>query len=286
VARIRRSPRCVALLATLALSVLADSAAAQTPADDFKQSCSSCHTIGGGPLTGPDLKDVSKRKDRAWLVKFINDPAGVLASGDPYARKLLAAANNVPMPPVAGMTTDRARTLLDLIEAESAKERSQFAGTALPERPLTDEDIAHGRAIYLGKTRLEQGGPSCIACHAIGGIGGLGGGRLGPDLTKIFEKYGEVRKLGAWLSAPATETMLPTFRDHPLTTDEILGLVAYLRHTAAHEEEDHEPNELIFILLGLAGAVGALVGFNTVWQTRFRGVRRELIESVRRGDTA
>ena len=56
----------------LVLAVLAGIAAAQTPTADFKTSCSSCHTIGGGRLTGPDLKDVGKRKDRAWLVRFIN----------------------------------------------------------------------------------------------------------------------------------------------------------------------------------------------------------------------
>lgn len=268
----------------LASLIFAGAVSAQTPAADFKQSCSSCHTIGGGPLTGPDLKDVSKRRDRAWLVGFILDPAGVIASGDPYAAKLLAAAGGVPMPAVAGMTKDRANALLDLIESESAKEKSAFAGLQLPDRPLTADDVALGRSIFMGTTALKNAGPSCIACHSMGDIGWLGGGTLGPDLTGAFERYGDRRKLGAWLSAPATATMLPTFKDHPLTDDEILGVVAYLQSMAG-ESEDKAPRALVFVLVGLAGAMGALVGFQAIWKDRFRGVRRSLVENARRTST-
>src|SRR5581483_10324354 len=47
---------------------------AQDAAAFFKQNCASCHTIGGGRLTGPDLKDVTARKDRAWFVQFLQGP--------------------------------------------------------------------------------------------------------------------------------------------------------------------------------------------------------------------
>ena len=40
-------------------------ARAEDPATDFKQSCVSCHTIGGGPLVGPDLKNVHEQIGRA-----------------------------------------------------------------------------------------------------------------------------------------------------------------------------------------------------------------------------
>jgi len=274
------------LLAGLSLALLVGTAAAQTPAVDFSQSCKSCHTIGGGPLTGPDLKDVTKRKDRAWLTRFIMDPPGMIASGDPYAKEILAAAAGVTMPPVAGMTKDRAESLLDLIEAESSKEKSQFAGSTVPERPLTEEDLENGRALFLGTTPLKNGGPSCISCHTMGDIGWLGGGTLGPDLTKVFERYTDRRRLGAWLSAPATETMLPTFKDHPLDEEEILGLLAYFKDAAANLEEDHAPHALVFILIGLAGTAAAFVAFNRAWQGRFSGVRRALLEQARKGETA
>jgi cytochrome c2 len=47
--------------------VSAPLATGQTPeaVGFFRQNCTSCHTIGGGRLTGPDLKNVTRQKDRA-----------------------------------------------------------------------------------------------------------------------------------------------------------------------------------------------------------------------------
>ena len=272
-------PALRAILFLPALFFLSGPASGQSPAAFFKQNCSSCHTIGGGRLTGPDLKDVSERQERDWLIRFITDPPAMLASGDAYAKKLLEEARNVPMPLVAGMTKQRASDLLDLIDAESQLEKSQFIGVQLPDRPLTEKDVALGRRLFTGTRRLGNGGAPCISCHTTGSIEWLGGGRLAPDLTKVFEKYEDRRKLGAWLSAPATETMLPTFRDHPMEGEEILALVAFFRDEARTQEEDDAPRELAFVLLGMAGAVVVLVLFNNLWGKRFRGVRRTLVES-------
>ena len=255
---------------------------AQEAARDFKQNCTSCHTIGGGRLTGPDLKDVTKRKDRAWLARFITDPAAMVASGDAYARKLLSEARNVQMPNVAGMSKARANALLDLIEAESKLEKSQFVGIQLSDRPLTADDVALGRRIFTGRARLENGGAACISCHAMGNVGWFGGGRLGPDLTRVFERYEDRRKLGAWLSAPATETMLPTFRNHPLEAEEILALVACFQSVVTDAEDD-APRALILILVGLGGAAATMVIFNAVWRGRFRAVRRPLVQRAATG---
>ncbi len=257
----------------------ASTAEAIDPAKDFKQNCSSCHTIGGGRITGPDLKDVTKRKDRAWLKKFIVDPGGVIDSGDAYALKILEEARNVRMPNVAGMSNERAESILNLIEAESKLEKSQFAGIQISNRPFSQADVDHGRRLFTGEARLKNGGTSCISCHAVGGLGALGGGKLGPDLTKVFERYENRRKLGTWLSAPATETMLPTFRDHPMEAEEILPLVAYFKSAAQTYEEDTAPRGLVFLLLGIGGAVGAVLLLNRFWRRRFRGVRRSLVEA-------
>jgi len=270
----------VLLCAGIVLCV-ANGTFAQDPAQDFKQNCSSCHTIGGGRLTGPDLKNVLERKERDWLLNFIVDPGSVLASGDPYAAKLLEEARGVPMPNVAGMSKARANSLLDLIAAESKLEKSRFAGVQLSDRPMTPEDVRLGRRIFLGETRLKNGGAACMSCHTVGGLGWLGGGRLGPDLTLVFEKYQDRKRLGAWLSAPATETMLPTFKDHPLEAEEILPLIAFFRDAAATGDEDRTATALILVLLGLVGAGGAFSLFGTIWKNRFQGVRRKLVEKAR-----
>jgi mono/diheme cytochrome c family protein len=272
--------RRLTILLTAAF-VLAGTSVAEAidPAKDFKQNCSSCHTIGGGRITGPDLKDVTKRKDRAWLARFIRDPAGMVASGDAYALKLFEEARNVQMPNIAGMTAERVESLLNLIEAESKLEKSQFVGLKISDRPFTAADIERGRRLFTGVDRLKNGGPSCISCHTLGGLGALGGGRLGPDLTKVFERYEDRMKLGMWLSAPATQTMLPTFRDQAIEAEEILPLIAYFQDAAKRHEEDTAPRGLVFLLLGLGGAAGAVLLLNRFWRFRFRGVRRSLVKA-------
>lgn len=251
---------------------------AEDPVTDFKQNCSSCHTIGGGRLVGPDLKDVEKRQERDWLLKFIIDPAGVIDSGDEYAAKLVQEANNARMNPIAGMSRKRAELLLDLVATESQLEKSQFQGVQISMRPFTKEDIALGGQYFTGEKQLLNGGAACISCHDIGGLDAFAGGSLGPDLTKVFERYEDRRKLGTWLSAPATQTMQPTFREHPMEMDEMLALVAYFEHAAKHEQEESTNAPLIFALIGILGAAVLLGAFNRIWAFRFRGVRKPLLQ--------
>ncbi len=127
------------LLAALAL-LLPGLAQAQDTPDYFRQNCATCHTIGGGRLTGPDLQDVSRRKDREWLIGFMMNPKSYIDRGDPYALKILEESRNVPMPVLPGMTRERSENLLDLIEEESKKEESQFKGLQISTKPFTDAD--------------------------------------------------------------------------------------------------------------------------------------------------
>jgi len=239
----------------------------------------SCHTIGGGRLVGPDLKGVTERQDRAWLARFIVDPQTVLASGDAYAIKLREEARGVVMTTIPGISMDQAKELLDLIEAESALEKSQFAGLQISDRPFTADDVRHGRDLFLGHRRLANGGPSCVSCHSVNGIGVLAGGALGPDLNGVFERLNGRRGLMTWMSAPATSTMGAVYGPHPMEAEEeILPLTAYFADLAQSPIESTGAATLIFILLGLAGTAGVLMTFDAVWSGRFRGVRSELVK--------
>jgi mono/diheme cytochrome c family protein len=254
---------------------------AQESADYYRQNCMSCHTIGGGRLTGPDLKNVTERKDRAWLIRFMLDPKGVIDSGDPYAQELLQQSRGVVMPLVAGMNRARAEALLDLIEAESRLEKSQFAGVQISERPFTPRDIELGRELFIGRVPLKNGGASCISCHNTHGLGGLGGGTLAPDLTTVFERYEGRKALATWLTAPATPTMQSVFKQHPLDAEEVLPLVAYFQHTLERSPEDVSTVRLNFVLIGFAGTLLLLGAFDVAWNKRFRAVRRPLVQAKR-----
>jgi mono/diheme cytochrome c family protein len=169
--------------------------------------------------------------------------------------------------------------MLRLIEAESLLEESQFKGLQISTEPFTDTDRARGRNIFLGPQQLEAGGSACISCHSMFDVPALGGGRLGPDLTNIFERLEGRAPLSAWLMAPGTETMQPIFKNHPLSSDEIHALVAYFESTTAERPADPSTSRVTFLLSGLAGAVFGVFFLDAIWKRRFQSVRRSLVEA-------
>jgi cytochrome c2 len=257
---------------------------AQVPADYFRQNCTVCHTVGKGRLIGPDLEGVTKRKDRAWLIKFLQSPQAMIDSGDPYAAQLLKDAHGIAMPNVAGMTPDLASALLDLIEGAPSPAKSELAGVAISDRPFTASDIAIGEQFFRGEQQLANGGPACVSCHTLGTIGGLGGGRLGPDLTQVFDRLGGRKGLGAWLSAPPTQTMQSIFRNHALQPDEILPLLAVIDDASNRSRPADTSSMAKFVLFGFSGMLVGLALLQLAWRGRFRSVRRTIVRAQVRGE--
>ncbi len=260
------------------------SASKQQAADFFQKSCKACHTIGGGRLVGPDLKDVTKRKDRVWLEKFLQNPKAMLDSGDPYALQLQQDSHGIVMPTVSGVTPSMATLLLDMIEEKSGLAAAGGGETGISERPFTEADIALGMALFRGERRFSHEGPACISCHTLGTLDGMGGGRLGPDLTMVYERLGGRKAIGAWMSAPATPTMQAVFKQHPLDPDkEILPLLAVFDNAARYSQPADSGSQVNFLLAGSAGLCVSLTVMGWVWRERLRSVRQNLV-SIARGE--
>jgi protein SCO1 len=64
----------------------------------FKTRCAACHTVGSGDGIGPDLLNVTTRRDHCWVRRYIAEPDRMLAEGDPVAVELFAKYKNVRMP--------------------------------------------------------------------------------------------------------------------------------------------------------------------------------------------
>ena len=259
------------VLALVASAALADEAAIY-----FRQNCTSCHTIGGGRLVGPDLKNVTQRKDRVWLQSFVANPKAKLDAGDPYVLKLKEEARGAVMPNIAGINETISASLLTLIDAESKLAKSQFIGLSIGDQPFTAADIQNGYRIFTGAKRLANGGPPCISCHTVQNLSGLGGGQLAPDLTKVYERLKGRKGLAAWLQAPATPTMRPVFLNAAITNDEIVPLVAYFESSAKQRPAQQDATQLTFFFLGLGGSVLGFAGADFLWRKRFRDVRKSL----------
>jgi len=262
---------------------------AMTEAQDagtfFRQNCSACHTIGGGHLIGPDLEGVTKRKDRAWLIKFLQSPKAMIDSGDAYAAQLVHdAPGQMVMPTIPGMNPDLASALLDYIEEPTGQAKPATAAPPVSDQPFTAADIALGRQLFFGERSFANGGPACISCHTLGTVGSLGGGRLGPDLTNVFDRLGGRRGLGAWLSAPPTPTMQSVFGKHSLQPDEILPLLATIDDANNRSHPANNSSILKFFAFGFTGMLIGLSILQLAWRGRIRSVRRSIVRAHVRGE--
>jgi mono/diheme cytochrome c family protein len=55
----------------------------------FDNNCASCHNIHK-VMVGPALKGILERRKMNWIIKWVRNPAQMVASKDPYAMKLVA----------------------------------------------------------------------------------------------------------------------------------------------------------------------------------------------------
>ena len=84
----------------------------------FKSRCALCHTIGKGDGVGPDLLNVTERRNRSWLARYVAAPDRVLAAGDPIAKKLFAKYPTVRMPNLS-LTAEEVDARLPYMEQQS-----------------------------------------------------------------------------------------------------------------------------------------------------------------------
>jgi len=215
----------VLLLFTITATASFDWQTADEGQQIFQQKCTSCHTIGGGILVGPDLQGVTGLRERVWLQEFILDPNSKFDSGDPIALQLLQEFNNIKMPNMALTAADVDSVLLFLESSSGAVQPSA--------PPATEVGAAGaGQHLFTGQTQLANGGTACNACHSISGSGLLDGGTLGPDLTQVLTRYGEPGLMAA-ISTINFPTMIGIFGTKPLTQQEAADLVAYFKETNA-----------------------------------------------------
>ncbi len=81
----------------------------------FQEICTACHTVGGGVLVGPDLKGVTRRRDLAWLRRFILAPDQMLNEKDPIALALFEEYG-IPMPSF-GLTEEQVEAIIAYLGA-------------------------------------------------------------------------------------------------------------------------------------------------------------------------
>ncbi len=81
--------------------------------------CSECHTIGGGVEVGPDLRGITQKRDRKWLIRMILNPEE-MEQIDPLAKKLYQEYDEAGMP-TEELSEEEAEAILKYIESFNTK---------------------------------------------------------------------------------------------------------------------------------------------------------------------
>lgn len=211
--------------------------------------CAGCHTIGGGALSGPDLK-VSASKPRATVweeIKRMEKNVGPMTAED---IDLLA---DFLLGSDAAARLDTHRKQVQMREAASLE----------PGNP------ARGEALFFGRSRFASGAMSCAACHQAGGRGG----NLAASLEDAFTRIGS-DALVATTMTPGFPVMRAVYEAHPVTRQEAEHLVRYLEAVA----ESPQPARAVPLhLAGVAGSIMALLALGKAGGRRAAGTRARMV---------
>jgi cytochrome c2 len=193
----------------------------------FNKRCTACHTFGKGVKVGPDLKGVTERRRRDWLIKFIHASSTVINSGDATAVSLFAEFKKQRMPDWTDLSEKQINDILDFIAIGGPDIKPPDERNAELASP---SELELGRQLFSGERRFKYGIQSCSACHAVQGA--RWGGSLGPDLTQTYFKFQD-RALTEFLRHPCFQ--VETTGTHYLTAKEVFALKAFLRQAGSRK---------------------------------------------------
>jgi mono/diheme cytochrome c family protein len=139
----------LALMLTLSLTSYAQDAApaaAATPAaapaasgggdpvkgkDIFNTNCAACHKLDA-KATGPALRGVGAKYEKAWLYKWIHNSADLIKSGDAAAVKVFEANNKIPMTAFPQLSEADIDNIIAYTMEEKAAAPAPVAGEKVP----------------------------------------------------------------------------------------------------------------------------------------------------------
>ena len=187
-----------------------------------------CHTFGRGVKVGPDLKGVTDRHKRDWLLSFISSSSKMIETRDPAATKLFTEFRRERMPDWSDLSPEQIGAILDYFAANGPEQKEpdeRDAATA------SAREIAKGRDLFHGAAVFANGGRACHTCHAAGRDERVRDGSLGPVLTHTYLKYQD-KALTDFLKRLCPPWNSEEGSQNQLTPQESFDLKAYLAQEA------------------------------------------------------
>jgi mono/diheme cytochrome c family protein len=159
-----------------------------------------------------------------------------------------------------------------------------FALVASAGQSRAEGDPRRGEALYVGNLPFTNGGAPCLGCHGIAGagLGKAAGASYGPDLTAMYEGFGE-DGVAAILESLEFPSMEPIYAGRPLTEAERADLAAFLQEVSGREP----PRVGERLAVEAAAGTGLLLVLAGIFgRRRLRGVRGPMVAEAinRQGD--
>lgn len=257
-------------------------ASAQDGEAVFKANCSACHKMGMR-LVGPDLTGVTEKRSEDWIASFIRNSQKMIADGDADAVAIFEEFNKVPMTSFDLNDADMSAliTYLGTFGASAGGDESAEEAEPVEVVPFeyTEDDVAHGMALFQGGESLAGGGPSCVACHNVTNDDVIPGGLMAKDLTNVFSRMGDAGLAGI-LGAPPFPSMTNAYNgDAALTEEEIHALMAFFANAdeVAATQTKNNGHGLLFGG-GVAGLIVILILIGIMWAGRMkRNVKEDIL---------
>lgn len=84
----------------------------------FRSQCANCHSLGTDSDLGPGLADVTRKRDRAWLKRWLKAPDALIRDKDPIALALFRQYKEIYMPNLK-LSDGEIEDLLQFLESAS-----------------------------------------------------------------------------------------------------------------------------------------------------------------------
>lgn len=96
----------------------------------FNTNCAACHKLDA-KATGPALRGVGAKHEKAWFYKWIHNSSDLIKSGDAAAVKLFNDNNKIPMTPFPALSEADIDNIIAYTMEEKAAAPAPVAGTAV-----------------------------------------------------------------------------------------------------------------------------------------------------------
>jgi cytochrome c2 len=280
------------LILAIALIFLVNTVKAQDGEQLFQQ-CKACHTIGQGKLLGPDLLDISKKRDAQWLKNFIKSSQTMIKIGDADAVALFEEYNKLPMLDY-NLPDGDINAIVKYIDSFSTSDSEDGATSSAADSLAavkaaeylasidTEENVARGKALFQGERNFKNGGASCVSCHHVNAADMVQGGLIAADLTNTFSRIGGLAGIKGIIDFPPYPAMKDAYQHAALTEEESVQLQVFLMR-ADKNGIVSETSISDLMKQGIFGVVILLLVISLVWfKRKKRSVNYQIIKRQRR----